>query len=553
MPALHRGDRLPPTMPALAEPSRPRDKALTARQLLARGLAAHQRGQLAEAERLYSRALQRQPDLFDARHLLGVLRSQQGHYGEAITLVEAALRIDPDSVGALTNHGLILHNMKRYEAALVSFDKALRLRPDHAVALNNRANVLAALGRDADALASYCHALTANPNYADAYNNMGVLLKELGRVTEARAAFSKASEIDPKLTGVYVNLADCKTFTAGDPILSRMQALVRDNGLAETDRMHLHFALGKAYADLRNHRRAFAHVQQGNAIKRSRITYDEPAMMDQFDRIEAVLTRDLLTAKAGHGDPSRMPIFVIGMPGSGTTLVEQILASHHDVHGAGELMTFGDLIGSVYGPDGNLVRYPEFAAAVDGEVFKTIGAFYIGELRKLASDASHVVDKMPPNFIFTGLIHLALPNARIIHIVRDPTDTCVSCFFRLFAGELNHTYDLAELGRFYRRYQRLMRHWHDVLPAGRILDVRYEDLVTDLEKQSRRILDHCGLDWDPRCLRFHQTDRRVRTASATQVRQAIYQSAIGRWRDYQPYLGRLFEELGPAHQASLSV
>jgi hypothetical protein len=294
-------------------------------------------------------------------------------------------------------------------------------------------------------------------------------------------------------------------------------------------------------------------MQRGNAKKRSMVSYDEAAMMALFDRTEAVLTRDRVRDKAGHGDPSTLPIFVIGMPGSGTTLVEQILASHHDVHGAGELATFSELVGSVYGPDGRLVSYPDFVAECDTEVFQAIGSHYVAALRALAPQAQRVVDKMPSNFIFAGLIHLALPNARIIHVVRDPIDTCVSCYFRLFTGSLDHTYDLAELGRFYRRYQQLMDHWHAVLPEGRMLEVRYEDVVGDLEAFSRRILTHCGLDWDPHCLQFHQTDRRVRTASASQVRQEIYRSSIGRWRVYRRYLRPLLQELLPADHPDLAA
>lgn len=533
------------------------DKALTPRQCLTRALELHQRGHLAEAEALYQRALQEIPGLFDAQHLLGVLRSQQGRYAEALALVSEALQSQPNSVGALTNHGLILHNMKRYELALASFDKALAQRPDHALALNNRGNALAALGRDVEALASYCHALKVTPGYADAYNNMGVLLKELGRLAEAEAALAKAVELDPKLTGAYINLADCKRFKAGDPHLMHMQALVHDRTQTPTDRMHLHFALGKAYADLGDHRRAFENMHRGNAEKRAMVTYDEAAMMALFDRTEAVLTQDRIAARtAGRvqvGDPSTQPIFVIGMPGSGTTLVEQILASHRDVHGAGELTTFSEVVGSVYGPDGKLVGYPDFVADCDSNVFRAIGSHYVAALRGLAPQARHIVDKMPSNFIFAGLIHLALPNARIIHVVRDPIDTCVSCYFRLFTGNLNHTYDLAELGRFYRRYQTLMNHWRAVLPAGRMLDVRYEELVGDLETASRRVVAHCGLEWDPDCLRFHETDRRVRTASAIHVRQEIYRSSIGRWRDYRPWLAPLLQELLPADHPELAA
>jgi tetratricopeptide (TPR) repeat protein len=551
------GDTSSPTQQAQTDPPPAGDKALTSRQLLARALGLHQRGRLAEADALYQRALQKMPGLFEAQHLLGVLRSQQGRFTEALALVTSALQSQPESVRALTNHGLILHNMQRHELALASFDKALALRPDHALALNNRGNALAALGRDVEALASYLRAVEAAPNYADAFNNMGVMLKELGRIAEAEAALSKALEFDPKLAGAYVNLADCKRFRTGDSHLMHMQALVQDQSQDVTNRMRLHFALGKAYADLGDYPRAFENMQRGNAEKRATVSYDEAAMMELFDRTEAVLTRDRVRDKAGNGiplgDPSTLPIFVIGMPGSGTTLVEQILASHHDVHGAGELSTFSELVGSVYGPDGRLVGYPDFVAECDNEVFEAIGSHYAAALHEFAPQAQRVVDKMPSNFIFAGLIHLALPNARIIHVVRDPIDTCVSCYFRLFTGSLDHTYDLGELGRFYRRYQQLMDHWRAVLPEGRMLEVRYEDVVGDLEALARRLLTHCGLDWDPHCLRFHQTDRRVRTASAMQVRQEIYRSSIGRWRDYRPYLGPLLQELLPADHPDLAA
>jgi len=532
----------------MADSTRPGEKALTSRQLLARGLTAHQRGHLAEAEGFYLRALRRLPGFFDAQHLLGVLRSQQGRDEEALALVAAALKTRANSPGALTNHGLILYKLKRYSEALISFDKAIALQPDHDVALNNRGNVLSELGRDAEALASYVRAMTATPGYADAYSNLGVLLKELGRIGEAEAASTKALRLNPKLIGAYINLADCKTFAADDPQLATMRTLEHDDSLPEADRVHLHFALGKVFADLGDHRRAFEQARRGNAIRRARIPYDEAATMALFEHIETVLTRDLVAARTAVGDASPVPIFVVGMPGSGTTLIEQILASHHGVYGAGELTALSDIVGSIYAPDGKRVGYPDFVAAADDALFTTIGARYAIELGKLAPHALRVVDKMPWNFLLTGLIHLILPNARIIHVARDPADTCVSCYFRLSAGDTHHTYDLAELGRYYRRYQRLMAHWHAILPNGSILDVHYEDVVADLETAARRMLAHCGLEWDPHCLRFEQTSRRVRTASATQVRRAIYKTSIGRWRNYEPYLGPLLETLFGADQ-----
>ena len=268
--------------------------------------------------------------------------------------------------------------------------------------------------------------------------------------------------------------------------------------------------------------------------------------MALFDRIQAVFTRELISAKSGGGDSSPMPIFVIGMPRSGTTLVEQIIASHPAVHGAGELQALNDVILTVRGPDGNTILYPEFVPAIDRLALQQIGARYVALVRRLAQGRPRVTDKMPSNYYFAGLIHLALPNATVIHTLRDPVDTCVSCFSKLFSAQQNHTYDLGELGRYYKRYERLMAHWRRVLPPGRILDVRYEEVVADLDSAARRIIAHCALPWDERCLSFHETGRPVRTASATQVRKPIYSSAVGRWRVYGDELQPLLDALGLA-------
>jgi hypothetical protein len=325
--------------------------------------------------------------------------------------------------------------------------------------------------------------------------------------------------------------------------------------LSDTDRLQLDFAQAKAYADLKDHKRSFERLLSGNALKRAKIHYDEAAALGLFDRIEAVFSAKLLREKEkpGGGDPSSVPIFVLGMPRSGTTLVEQILASHPQVHGAGELKTFNDVVLEVRGPGGQTIPYPDFVPGLDARALGQIGARYLAEIKKLAPDAPHITDKMPSNYYFAGLIHLALPHARIVHTVRDPVDTCISCFSKLFTAEQNHTYDLAELGRYHRRYQKLMEHWRRVLPPGRILDVRYEEVVGDLEGQARRILAHCGLPWDARCLSFHATDRPVRTASASQVRQPIYNSAVGRWRVYEEFLGPLLAALGPGGTAAPRV
>ncbi len=306
--------------------------------------------------------------------------------------------------------------------------------------------------------------------------------------------------------------------------------------------MELHFALGKAHADIGSHDSAFRHFAAANALKRRQIEYDEAARLGFFERIIAAFTPDTMRRLAGCGDPSTLPIFVVGMPRSGTTLVEQVLASHPLVFGAGEISDLDTVMKAVAGSDGTQ-RLPEAIATMSGEQVRRIGAQYCDRIAALAPKAQRITDKMLPNFLWIGLIHLALPNARIIHVQRDPADTCLSCFSRLFAGDLPFTYDLAELGRYYQAYASLMAHWRAVLPEGAMIEVKYEELVADFPAQARRLVDYCGLEWDDRCSAFYETRRPVTTSSAAQVRLPIYQDSIGRWQSYAPWLGPLLDEL----------
>ena len=546
-----------------------------------RGNALQRLKRFAEAENDYRRAIELQPSFADAWNNLGTCLRELKRPKEAETVYRKALEFNANNPDTLDNLALALKDLERLDEAVDLMRRALTIEArdeklhvhlatvlldqhkfDEAAAANERALTLNANNHDAvnlagriafergdlaAALANYRRALALKPDLADAYNNMGNVLKELGQLQEAQDAYLAANRIDPNIAGVYVNLADLKKFAPGDPHLATMEALAaKTESLSKTDRLQLDFALGKAYSDLKDYPRAFAHLLAGNAAKRATVSYDETSIFALFDRIEATFTRELIAKKAGSGDPSAMPIFVIGMPRSGTTLVEQIIASHPMVYGAGELQAFNDVILALRGPDGDAIPYPNFAPSLDASALRQIGARYLSAVRKLAPSGERVTDKMPSNYYFAGLIHLALPNAKIIHTVRNPVDTCLSCFSKLFTAEQNHTYDLVELGRYYKRYERLMAHWRRVLPAQSILDVRYEDVVADLEGQARRIVAYCGLPWDERCLSFHKTGRAVRTASASQVRLPIYKSAVGRWRAYEKHLGPLLSALDVA-------
>jgi tetratricopeptide (TPR) repeat protein len=507
------------------------------------GTMLRELNRLPEAIEAYRKALAQSPKDPDTLHNIAIAAIGLNRLDEAVELLQTALVIERRDPKLFLHLGAVLIDLGKIEEAAAALEQSLALAPASHDAINLMGRVAFMRGALDAALAHYRHAVALKPDLADAYNGMGNALHALGRFPEAVEAYDNALACNPKNTRTYVNLADSKKFTAGDPDLLAMQALERDDGLPPGERMFLHFALGKAYADLNDHARAFEHLLQANALKRARIVYDEAATVAKFERTEAVFTPALIKKKARHGERSHLPVFVLGMPRSGTTLVEQILASHPLVHGAGELTTFEEVIGAMRA-SGDLCAYPDFVPALDNAHVKRIGARYLAEIRRITpAGKTRVINKMPSNFLYIGLIHLALPNARIIHTVRNPLDTCISCFSKLFTLEQNYTYDLAELGRYYRRYQRLMAHWHQVLPQGRILDVHYEEVVADLEGQARRIIAHCGLDWDERCLAFHKTERPVRTASAIQVRQPIYNASIGRWRVHEPFLGPLLAEL----------
>jgi hypothetical protein len=367
----------------------------------------------------------------------------------------------------------------------------------------------------------------------------------VGRIEEASDAFEKAIERAPSNARFYRSLTVCKRIAASDPRLAAMEALAEDMpSLSEEAQIDLHFALGTVFAELGHPERSFPHLLEGNALKRRQIVYDEAAVLASFERIRTAYTAAVMGDKEGLGDPALEPVFVLGMPRSGSTLVEQILASHPKIFGAGELTDFEETATRLDTAGGVSASLPEAAASLTGDQLRRLGGSYLERVKALAPAAERIVDKMPGNFRLAGLINLALPNARIVHTVRDPIDVCLSCFSKLFTGDQPYTYDLGELGRYYRAYEALMAHWPRVLPEGVMLEVEYEAVVADIEHEARRIIAHCGLEWDDACLSFYKTRRVIRTASAAQARQPIYNSSVGRWHPYNGMIGPLFEALG---------
>ena len=497
------------------------------------------RGRLDEAADAARRAIEINPQFADAYINLAAIERTRDRHAEALRWLDALLSFAPRHPAGLSARALALKQMEQLEPALDSARRAVEIAPGNAEARNALGQILQAAGHLDEALDEFDRAASLPGLAAEsALSNRAVLFMETGRKNEALAAFARALQAFPNSAQALFNQADLKKFAAGDPEIARMEAMLGQTGShSHSDRLSLHFALGKAYLDSGEDDRAFQHFGEGNRMKRSSISYDADATEHWMQDIARTFSPALLKKFAGAGTPSALPVFVLGIPRSGTTLIEQILASHPLVKGAGELSAMQRVADSIG-------LYPAGAAKLTTKDFARLGRDYLAAVSPLADGARHVVDKMPANFLHAGLISLALPEARIIHCRRDPVDTCLSCYTKLFTAEQLFTYDLTELGHFHRSYQALMAHWRATLPADRFIEVDYEAVVDDLEGQARRLIDFLGLTWDEACLRFHETGRTVRTASVNQVRQPIYRSSKGRWKRHADHLGPLLAALG---------
>jgi tetratricopeptide (TPR) repeat protein len=505
-----------------------------------RGTALESLGRDAKAAESFERALALNPNLAEVHFNLANALQRLERHEEAVTHYRRAVALRPEFALAFVNLGRALSALARWPDAIDSYARALGLGAASPQLHYAMAVAFEQLERYEESLASADKVLAIDPQHVAALNRKGSLLLTLGRMEEARQALERALAFEPRNFDGYAVLSSVKKFASGDAHLTAMERLAADvESCSADDRIKLHFALGKAYRDTGDHALSFHHLLRGNALKRGQVSYDEQAAIENLDRITTVFTSALMRAKSGHGDSCRQPIFIVGMMRSGTTLIEQILASHPQVHGAGERSDFKLAVEKVTGP----VAYPDLVSSLTPTQLDAIGANYVAGLAEQAKGV-WFTDKMPANFSYAGLIHLTLPNARIIHARRDPVDTCLSCFSTLFQHPLNYTYDLAELGRFYRAYERVMTHWRRVLPQDAMLEVQYEDVVKDIETQARRILDYCGLPWDEACLAFHKATRPVRTASVGQVRQPLYRSSVGRWQAYREQLKPLLMALG---------
>ncbi|AZO11860.1 MULTISPECIES: tetratricopeptide repeat-containing sulfotransferase family protein [unclassified Mesorhizobium] len=536
----------------------------------------HQAGRRQEAESLYRQVLGQKPDHAAALHFLGLLLHQTGRSEEGLDLIEQSVTLQPRNADFLNNMGTVMRDLGRVAAAVDFFRGAVDIRPDQLAARDNLGSSLKQLGqfeaaeeiyrgtigrnpfhvrariglaetlqeagRLDDAIALFRESLSIRPKDAELLYGLGVAMMEKGKLSEAADLARQAVAIAPAMAKAWLLLTQVKRQTERDGELAGMEAQHSKAPQDSLARMQLSFGLGKANDDLKDYGRAFDYFAEGNAIRRKGIDYDPARTRDEFEAMKAVFDKAFFDKHRPSDISDDAPIFVVGMPRSGTTLVEQIIASHPQVFGAGELSILKTVVGKQF-PMSMPGGFPSGIADMPDTAFAEAGQAYLDMLHTRYPGFRHVTDKMPGNFLLVGFLHMMLPKAKIVHCARDAAATCLSIFKVHFRGDSHrYGYDLAELADFHNLYTDIMAHWHKVL-SGVVHDVRYEDFVADQEAQTRALMAHLGLPWDDKVLSFHETDRAVRTASAAQVRQPMYQGSVDLWKRYGDRLKPLLDRL----------
>ncbi len=496
-----------------------------------------------KAEKIYRDILKKDPDHVEAARLLAGIAVKHERYREAEVFLQRAVTMAPDYVRAWVDLANVQRELDKIEEAIASATRVMELAPDKAESHMLYAAAIGLAGRHEDAIEMYRKAIASSPGRAGAMCSMAHHLKTIGRQDEAVAQYRAAIAARSDHAESYWSLANLKTFRFEDAEVDAMEALLEDASLPDLSRSQIHNALGFAYEARKLYDRAFTNFEQCNRIRRLSESYDPVDTESTHDRVIEMFNGAFF-AQAG-GDPVQpSPILIVGLPRSGSTLIEQILASHSLVDGTHELGDLTRAVQTLRRRARKDERFPEFLKSTRSAGWSRIGREYIERTAKYRRGAPYFIDKNPNNFIFAGVLKLAIPNAKIINARRHPLDSCLGAYKQLFASGQPFTYEMTELAEYYLQYQRLMDHWHSVMP-GFVLDVHYEDVVTDLESQLRRILDFCGLPFEEACLNFHETKRAVKTASSEQVRQPIYSSSVDIWRNYEAHLDTLVHILEP--------
>ncbi len=515
------------------------------RGMMARAAEHHAAGRLEDAERLCRRVLQQEPGQVDALRMLGLIAAAAGDLDEAENLLRQALAEAPDHVPALFELGRVLRELERPEEAIDVYRALIALQPDNPRAHYRLAGVLAPAALNEQSAAAYRRCLELDPQHAGAWLGLGHMLKTLGRQQEGIDAYRRCLELEPEFGEAWFSIANLKTYRFADHEIEEMQRRLHSETVREPSRVNLLFALAKACEDRDDYAGAWRYYAEGNARQRQLVSYDPVVTETINDELVEYFTPAFFRERVGCGNPDPSPIFILGMPRSGSTLVEQIIASHSRVEGTSELPYLGRLTRSLNRNRADGMRYPQVLDELEPRHFHRLGQNYLDLARMhRVEGTARFIDKMPNNFPLVGFIHAILPGAKIIDARRHPLDACTGNLRQLYARGQTFSYDQTDIGEYYLQYQRMMDHWDQVLP-GKVLHVQYEDVVTDLEAQVRRILTFLELPFEDSCVNFHDTERAVRTASSEQVRQPIYTSGIGYWRHYEKELQELQEVLAP--------
>ncbi|MCZ6643606.1 MAG: tetratricopeptide repeat protein [Gammaproteobacteria bacterium] len=506
------------------------------------GNALMAKGEIGRAIERYEAALVFDPELTETRRNLAGSLLTQGQPDEALHHIMIAANANPDAIEVQLSMGNILQELGRHDDAIACFTAVSEAQPDAAPVHCNLGNVLKDVGRLFDATEHYEKALELDPNYAEAHYCLGRMRQYLGDNEEASSEFRKAISFDRHCTKAWRAITELTRQALTDAEIKTVGTALESEDYSSEQRLHLEFALGKSCEDSGLHATAAEHYRRGNRLCRNRIAYSLEQDQNVFEHVKATFNERFFDQWANAGSTDATPLFVVGMPRSGSTLVEQILASHPSVHGGGELSLLPQAIARRF-PLANGIDYTAALATASQADFDFVAESYLATQLKLAPDSERISDKLLINFLNIGLIHVLFPNACIIHCVREARDTCFSIYKRIFGARGHHyAYDLEELGRYYNEYAKLMVHWEDVLP-GRVHQVCYESLVQEQEPTTRELLEFCELSWDPACLEFHRSERPVVTHSASQVREPIFRDSIGAWRPYETSLAPLLRLL----------
>ena len=502
-------------------------------------------GDLPPAEQLIRQYLLKHPTDTEAMRLLAQIGVKLDVLDDAEFLLESVLSFAPDYHAARYDYVNVLSERHRYTRALAEAEKLLAAGPGNVLFRTAHANVCVGLGRYEEALQTFRELLPISAQPADLHLSIAHALKTLGRQSEAIDSYRAAAAARPAFGDAYWSLANLKTYRFTDDELMRMRTEEAREGVATVDRYHLCFALGKALEDCGDYTGSFGYYERGNALKKQESRFSIDSLERTVQAQKALCTREFFAARTGWGCAAPDPIFIVGLPRAGSTLLEQILASHSQVEGTMELAEIPRLVHHLNGREqgGQPGHYPHVLAQLDVESLRKAGEKYLADTQAYRHGKPFFIDKMPNNFRHIGLIHLILPNARIIDARREPMACCFSNFKQLFASGQEFTYGLGDIARYYRAYLELMAHWDRVLP-GKVLRIQHEQLVADLESHVRHMLEFLGLPFEPACLEFYKTERSVRTASSEQVRMPIFKEGTDQWRNFEPWLGPLRTALG---------